>query len=109
MFGYSTQGMFALWHAGELVLARSRRWRARLLAQSLGVASPLVGELEEQCAAFGVFDFFSGANAFVRVLLVQLCKRHGSSSIKCEKGPTPVSQVTHWWVAGCCGPVQVLR
>jgi hypothetical protein len=51
-----------------------------LLAEALGVASPLVGELEEERAATGVFDLRGGAFAVVRVLLVELSERHGMSS-----------------------------
>lgn len=69
----------------ELALARSHCQLGRLLAQLLGISSPLVGELEEQGAAFWVFGLLSGANAFVRVLLVELSEGHGSSSIQARK------------------------
>jgi hypothetical protein len=49
-----------------------------LLAEALGVASPVVGELEEQSTVGGVTGLFSGANAIVRLLLVQESERHGT-------------------------------
>jgi hypothetical protein len=72
----------------ELTLSRLRGPVSRLLAQSLGVASPLVGELEEQSAPCGVVGRFGGASAFLRVLLVEASERHGSSSIQVRGGPT---------------------
>jgi hypothetical protein len=55
----------------------------------LGVVSPLVGDLEKQGAAPGVVGRFGGANAFLRVLLVEVSERHGSYP-SARKGPTPV-------------------
>ena len=72
----------------ELTLSRLRGPVSRLLAQLLGVASPLVGELEEQSAPCGVAGRFGGASAFLRVLLVEVSERHGSSSIQVRGGPT---------------------
>ena len=72
----------------ELAPACSCRLVSRLLAQALGVASPLVGELEEESAAVGIFGLLSGASAFLRVLLVEASERHGSSSIQVRGKPT---------------------
>ena len=82
---------------GRSARATSVAFRRRvglLLAQSLGVASPLVGELEEQGAACGVVRRFGGPSAFLRVLLVEASERHGSPSIQVRGSPTPAPQVT---------------
>ena len=73
--------------ADQRPVASAAFGRCRSLAQFLGVSPPFVGELEKQGATSRVFGLLGGASAVVRVLLVELSERHGSSSIQVRGRP----------------------
>jgi hypothetical protein len=53
----------------------------------------LVGELEEQCAARGVFSVLGRASAVVGVTIIELSKEHGSLPGGEEGGPALPSAI----------------
>ena len=56
---------------------------------------PLVGELEEQCAACGVVGVLGRVSAVVGVAVIELSEEHGRSFPGgAEGGPTPPSAIT---------------
>jgi hypothetical protein len=55
---------------------------------------PLVGELEEQCAARGVLSVLGRASAVVGVTIIELSEEHGSLPGGAEGGPTLPSAIT---------------
>jgi len=60
----------------------------------LSLVPPLVGELEEQCAARGVLGVLGGANAVVGVTIIELSEEHGVIPGGAEGGPTLPSAIT---------------
>src|SRR5262245_24047682 len=51
---------------------------------------PLVGELEEQCAARGVVGLLGRASAVVGVAVIELSEEHGTHSWRCRRRPEPL-------------------
>src|SRR5262245_53260914 len=51
---------------------------------------PLVGELEEQCAARRVVGLLGRASAVVGVAVIELSEEHGSHSWRCGRKPEPL-------------------
>src|SRR5262245_11676461 len=51
---------------------------------------PLVGDLEEQCAARGVVGLLGRASAVVGVAVIELSEEHGTHSWRCRRRPEPL-------------------
>jgi hypothetical protein len=68
--------------------------RGRSLAQFLSVSPPFIGELEEERAAAWVIGLFGGANAFLRVLVVETSERHGTVPFQRGRRPESLSANT---------------
>jgi hypothetical protein len=75
--------------ADQRPVASAAFGRGRSLAQFLGVSPPFSGELEEERAAAWVIGLFGGANAFLRMLVVETSERHGT--VPFQRGRRPES------------------